>query len=71
MTAFLEVSGGHIGRIRFFGDFFGGGDLRELEEAMTGLPLDSSLEGALEGLSVGRYMNGVTPAQLCRILLET
>lgn len=71
VTAFLEVSGGCIDRIRFFGDFFGGGDLRELEEAMTGLPLDSSLDGALEGLSVSRYMNGVTPAQLCRILLET
>ncbi|MBY6277592.1 lipoate protein ligase C-terminal domain-containing protein, partial [Symbiobacterium thermophilum] len=50
------------------GDFFGSGELAELEAALVGLPLDGNLEAALEPLDVGRYIQGMTAQDLARLL---
>ena len=65
----LSASDGAIRAVRFYGDFFGSGDLAELEGALVGLPLDRTLEEKLAGLDVGRYMAGVTAAELYRLLM--
>ncbi|MDR2908749.1 MAG: lipoate--protein ligase [Oscillospiraceae bacterium] len=69
VTVFMKAERARIKEIRFYGDFFGGGDLRDLERAMEGLALDKSLEKALEGLDVSSYMNGISAAELTRLLL--
>ncbi len=68
VTAHLSVRHGVILSARLFGDFFGNGDLSELEHALEGLVLDESLAQALEPLEIGRYINGITPAQLAGLL---
>ena len=68
VTAHLSAEGGKIKAVRFYGDFFGSGELGELESAMAGLPLDGHLTEALEALRVGDYMSGITAEELSRLL---
>jgi len=68
VTAHLSAEGGKIKAVRFYGDFFGNGELGELEGAMAGLPLDGHLTEALEALRVGDYMSGITAEELSRLL---
>ena len=68
VTAHLSAEGGKIKAVRFYGDFFGSGELGELESAMAGLPLDGHLAEALEALRVGDYMSGITAEELSRLL---
>ena len=68
VTAHLSAKNGRIQAVRFYGDFFGCGNLEDLEGALVGLPLDEHLEEALAGLRVGEYMNGITPEDLSRLL---
>ncbi|SFP83988.1 lipoate-protein ligase [Oscillibacter sp. PC13] len=69
ITVYLQVDNGRIQHIQLFGDFFGNGDLKELEAAMVGLPLDDHLQQALEQLHVESYINGIMAADLCQLLL--
>lgn len=64
----MDVADGRIEAIRIFGDFFGSGDLSELEEELVGMPLDDALEERLEPLGIGRYMAGITPGELASLL---
>ena len=68
VTAHLSAEHGKIKAVRFYGDFFGNGELGELERAMAGLPLDGHLTEALEALRVGDYMSGITAEELSRLL---
>lgn len=65
----MNVKNGRIEDIRLFGDFFGNGELSELEKAMVGLPLDSALVEELKKLNVSYYMNGISPEELCQLLM--
>ena len=66
----MNVAEGRIQEIRFFGDFFGGGDIRELEARMAGLPLDARLEQALERLDISHYIHGATAGDLYDLLMH-
>ena len=68
ITAHLSAEGGKIKAVRLYGDFFGSGELGELESAMAGLPLDGRLAEALEALHVEHYMSGITAAELAALL---
>ena len=68
VTAHLSAEGGKIKAVRFYGDFFGSGELGELESAMAGLPLDGHLTEALEALHVGDHMSGIKAEELSRML---
>jgi len=68
VTVHLQVEAGRIKAVKFYGDFFGEGELAELEAAMAGLPLDEHLEEALEPLGVSRYMHGITARDLAGLL---
>lgn len=66
----MEVENVQIKNIRIFGDFFGKGDIHELEQSMIGLILDQTLTSNLQKASVSHYMNGITPADLSSLLLH-
>lgn len=68
ITARLSAEQGRIKGIRFYGDFFGHGDLEELETAMVGLPLDEHLTESLEPLHEERYISGIIGADVNRLL---
>lgn len=58
-----------IAALRFSGDFFGEGEIAELEEKLRGRPLDESLLPALEEMNVGYYIRGVTPRELYELII--
>lgn len=58
---------GRICGVKLYGDFFGNGELRELEDALTGLATDGEMKRALERLPIGFYMSGITAADLYRL----
>ena len=65
----MQSENARIKSIRFYGDFFGNGDLSDLEQAMTGLPLDQHLADALEPLDIGQYMNGISAKDISDLIL--
>lgn len=69
VSAYLSAGNGHINSIRFYGDFFGNGDLSELESNMRGLSLDDSLTAELEKLNISYYMNGITAKDIKGLLI--
>lgn len=69
VTVYLQAEHAHIKNIRFFGDFFGNGEISELEQAMQGLPLDATLEEKLEGLRIPWYLHGFSPHDISELLV--
>lgn len=68
VTVYMNAEKGCIKEIRFYGDFFGNGDIKELEEKMKGLALDISLEQKLSSLSIEKYMSGIKAADIAELL---
>lgn len=68
VAVLLNVKAGRIESIRFQGDFFGNGDIRDLETALEGLPLDEHLETRLSELDVPYYINAITARDLRELL---
>ena len=69
VTMSLQVKDARIEKIRIWGDFFGNGDISELENALVGLPLDNRLERYLVRLDVPFYMNGIGARDLFEMLM--
>ncbi len=69
VSIYMQSENARIKSIRFYGDFFGNGDLSDLEQAMTGLPLDQHLADALEPLDIGQYMNGISAKDISDLIL--
>ena len=69
VTVYLNAKDARIQQVRLRGDFWGEGEIGELEAAMEGLPLDSHLAEALERLEVSRYLHGIGAAELAELLL--
>lgn len=69
VTIHLQAEAGRIKQIHFSGDFFGNGEISELDAAMVSLQLDNRLEQALEPLNVSYYINGITAWDISRMLL--
>lgn len=68
VTVHMEAEDGRIREIAISGDFFGNGDIRELEEGLAGVALDEHLEERLAELDLGEYMSGITPAELAGLI---
>ncbi|MCL2579429.1 MAG: lipoate--protein ligase [Oscillospiraceae bacterium] len=65
----LNVKAGVIEQAHLFGDFFGMADKSELEAALCGIPhRRGALESALAQRDIGRYIQGMTRAELLDLL---
>ena len=64
----MEVECGRISDIRITGDFFGNGDIAELQDKMIGLALDEELAEKLESLDIAEYIHGVSSADLAGLI---
>src|SRR5690625_4244780 len=61
----LDVKKGLIENCTIYGDFFGVGDIRELEQVLTGVRHErQALEKALESIDVAQYLGKITKEQL-------
>lgn len=65
----MSVHDGRISGIRFFGDFFGNGDIHDLEQKLIGVPLNSDIGLVLQKYDVPFYINGVMANDLQNLLL--
>jgi lipoate-protein ligase A len=69
VTVYLRVENGCIQEIHIYGDFFGNGEIADLERALVGAPLGEALAQRLEACDVGYYMSGITGADLYELIL--
>lgn len=69
VTACVRAEGGAIREIRFYGDFFGNGEISELERSLVGLKLDETLERCLRERDVGYYLSGISAEDLAGMLM--
>lgn len=64
-----QIKEGTIEEIRVFGDFFGNGDIQELEQALVGEKLDSGFGARMEEkIEVDHYIKGMTGEALQSLL---
>lgn len=68
VTVHLTAKDGRIRDIKFYGDFFGNGEIEDLEKALRGVILDNRLEQKLEELSLADYMAGISPHELAELI---
>ena len=68
VTVDLTAKDGRIEDIRISGDFFGNGEIEDLEKALKGVILDSRLGKIIEGLGLEEYMAGIDPEELAGLI---
>lgn len=67
----LNVEKAHIQNIRIFGDFFGLGEIKEVEQALEGLAFDyDTLLQAFQKIDVQKYFGRITAEELCTLLVH-
>ncbi len=70
ITVFMKAESSRIKEVKFYGDFFGNGEICELEESLRGAKLDESLLGVLEEIDISRYMNNISANELYDLLMH-
>ena len=68
VTVHMTAKDGRIGDIRFYGDFFGNGEIEDLEKALRGVILDNRLEDKLRELDLEEYRAGIGPKELAGLI---
>ena len=70
VTVLMQVDKGTIKDIHFYGDYFGNGDIKELEAALTGIaPERSALLQALNNIDPATYISGMEKETLLDMML--
>ncbi len=65
----LEVSKGNIGNCKIYGDFFGVGDVAELEQKLIGVRYEKeAVSSVLEGIDVQHYFGNVTKDDVLQLI---
>lgn len=68
ITVQMSVKNGIVQQIRFYGDFFGNGNITELEAALQDAPLNEGLLSRLNSLPVTSWINGLSAPELFEII---
>ena len=68
VTASLMIEKGVIQNINFRGDFFGNGEISDLEDALIGAKADDSLGTKLEELNISFYISGITGDDIASLI---
>ncbi len=65
----LEVNKGIMEEVHIYGDFFGVGDIVEVEQLLTGKPYSKeAIEEALDSIDVPKYFGGVTKEEIIQLM---
>lgn len=71
VSLYLQVQKGIIQSAHIFGDFFGNGDIAELEQTLTGVAIrEDSIRTALEKLNSDEYISGLTREELVQMIVN-
>ncbi len=70
LFAYMDIEKGRIKSIQFNGDFFGNGDIAELEKILSGAELRiETIQKILEKTECGSYIKGLTPEMLAEFIV--
>ena len=65
----LQVEAGLIKEVTIYGDFFGVGDVAEIEGAITGVKYErASLDEAISGFDIPTYLGGITKEEFLKLI---
>ncbi|MHC0424067.1 lipoate--protein ligase [Enterococcus faecalis] len=65
----MNVADGAIQEIKFFGDFFGLGEIKDVEDILTGVKYDkASLEEAIDQIDVKKYFGNIEKEDLLGLI---
>jgi lipoate-protein ligase A len=65
----LQVENGVVQDASIFGDFFGVGDVSEIENAITGIKYErASLDEAINGFDIPKYLGGITKEEFLKLI---
>lgn len=65
----MNVENGKISELKVFGDFFGRGEIKDVEDALVGVKYDkAALQEALGQLDLQKYFGNVTAEELLELL---
>lgn len=65
----LQVENGIVKDANIFGDFFGVGDVSEIEGAITGVKYErASLDEAIEQFDIPKYLGGITKEEFLKLI---
>ncbi len=70
VSCFLTVEKQVIKDIHLYGDFFGNGDIKNLEDKIRGCKMDETLKNILENANVTFYMNHLSGDDLYQLILS-
>ncbi|OXS25903.1 MAG: lipoate--protein ligase [Acetobacterium sp. MES1] len=70
ITVLLQVEKGEIKELHFYGDYFGNGDIQELETLLIGVkPTEEALSKVLKDIALSDYINGLDVKTLLDLIL--
>ncbi|MDN7228637.1 lipoate--protein ligase [Planococcus liqunii] len=65
----LQVENGIVQDANIYGDFFGVGDVAEIEQAITGVKYErASLDEAISGFDIPTYLGGITKEEFLKLI---
>lgn len=65
----LDIANQHIAHIKIYGDFFGLGEIKDVEEHLKGIPYTAAaIREALENIDINHYFGATTAEELTDIL---
>lgn len=65
----LQVENGTVQEASIFGDFFGVGDVSEIENAITGVKYErAALDEAISGFDIPKYLGGITKEEFLKLI---
>jgi lipoate-protein ligase A len=65
----LQVESGIVKEVNIYGDFFGVGDVAEIENAITGVKYErASLDEAISGFDIPTYLGGITKEEFLKLI---
>jgi lipoate-protein ligase A len=67
----MTVQKGIIQSFRIFGDFFGEGELREIEQRLLGVEMrEEAIRVALEGVDISVFINGLSMEEFIKMVVS-
>lgn len=71
VETFIDVDGGNIKELKFYGDFFGHGDLEDVENKLVGIKYnEEDIRSILEEINIGYYFLGLDIDGLLSCIIE-
>ena len=67
----MLIEKGKIVNVKIYGDFFGTGDVHDIENELQGLKYDpQTLRQALNQFDLNKYFMGIDPADVVNLIAE-